>query len=87
MKMPIHCCGLAAALWLGVGQAADVPQADDIYGYKLMSPLERAEYKAELRSLTSESERREFLQEHRELMQERALEEGVVLPGMEQAGD
>ena len=85
--LSLLCRGLAGVLWLGVCQAAEAPQADEIYGYRLMSPLERAEYKVELRSLTTEAERQEFLQEHRELMQERALEQGVVLPGMERSGD
>lgn len=60
----------------GTVTAVELPA---IYGYKLMSPLERAEYKAEMRSLKSEEERQEFLQEHREEMDERADEEGVKL--------
>ena len=72
--------GLVLALSVLAGGSQAAERSADIYGYKLMSPLERAEYKAEMRSLETEEERQEFLQEHREEMQERAAEQGITLP-------
>lgn len=73
--------GLMLVLMVLAGGSQAAEQSKHIYGYKLMSPLERAEYKAEMRSLDTEEERQEFLQEHHEEMQERAAEEGISLPG------
>lgn len=53
---------------------------DQIYGYQLMTPAERAQYRAHMRSLRTVREREEYrLQHHRE-MQERARQRGVALP-------
>lgn len=72
---------MAVVLWLvtwSAGVCAIEP--DEIYGYRLMSPLERAEYKAEVRSLQDDPEElRLFLEEHRGEMDERAREQGVTL--------
>lgn len=71
----------AVVLWLVAWSAwVFAIEADEIYGYRLMSPLERAEYKAEVRGLRDDPEElRLFLEEHREEMDERASEQGVAL--------
>ncbi len=55
---------------------------DHIYGSQLMTDAERAEYRAKMRSLKTQQERDAFRSEHHKLMQERARERGVQLPGM-----
>ncbi len=72
---------LGGLLVLNMGLAGMAAAGDPsgIYGYRLMSPLERAEYKAELRSLPTEEERQLFLDEHREEMDERARKQDVEL--------
>jgi hypothetical protein len=67
--------------------AADQPQGgqqeqvqQQVYGSQLMTPQERAEYRAKMRSLKTPEEREAFRQEHHRLMQERAGERGLTLP-------
>ncbi len=66
-------------MFLLMAGVAGAIETKEIYGYQLMSPLERAEYKAEMRSLKTEADRQDYLQEHHEEMDERAHEEGVEL--------
>lgn len=52
----------------------------DIYGYQLMAPEEREEYRERMRSANSFEERERIRSEHRARMQERAQERGLALP-------
>ena len=51
-----------------------------VYGWQLMTPEERTEYRAKMQSLKTEQEREAYRREHHALMQERAKEKGVALP-------
>lgn len=63
-------------------------QDRQIYGWQLMTPLERAQYHDRMRKLQTEQERETYRSEHHALMQERARERGMILPDMElPAGD
>lgn len=52
----------------------------DIYGYQLMTPQERDEYRERMRAASTAQEREQIRAEHHALMQERAKERGVMLP-------
>jgi len=54
----------------------------EIYGWQLMTPEERAEHRAKMRSLKTRNEREAYRMEYHERMQERAREKGVDLPDM-----
>lgn len=53
-----------------------------VYGSQLMTPTERAEYHAKMRSLKTQAERDAFRAEHHKAMQVRANERGVTLRDM-----
>jgi len=53
---------------------------EPIYGSKLMTRQERAEYRARVRSLKTKEEREAFRMEHHRKMKERAREKGKTLP-------
>ncbi len=53
-----------------------------IYGSQLMTPQERTEYRAKMRSMKTKEEREAFRMEHHQQMQERAKAKGKTLPGM-----
>lgn len=53
---------------------------DQIYGSQLMTPAEREEYRARLRTMRTEEEREMFRLQHHQQMQERARAKGMVLP-------
>jgi hypothetical protein len=55
---------------------------DQIYGSHLMTRMERAEHRKQMRSLKTEGERERFRQEHHKKMEERAKERGLTLPDM-----
>jgi hypothetical protein len=57
-----------------------------VYGYELMTPIERREYQTKMRALNTEQEREAFRLEHHRLMQERARAQGKTLPDMPPAG-
>lgn len=57
----------------------DVSFAQTTYGSQLMSPEERAEHRAKMRSLPP-SEREAYRSEHHEAMKERAESMGLSLP-------
>ncbi len=57
-----------------------VQDRERIYGYDLMTPQEREEHRAKMRSLKTEKEREAFRREHHEKMQARARERGIQLP-------
>ncbi|HJQ61559.1 MAG TPA: hypothetical protein VJ834_01765 [Burkholderiales bacterium] len=85
-----HVLGLAiAGAFMVVGgpaalaqQSADQPAAkrEPIYGYRMMSPEERDEYRAKMRSTHSAEERQAIRDEHHAAMVERAKERGITLP-------
>jgi len=53
-----------------------------IYGSQLMTPQERTEYRAKMRSLKTKEEREALRMEHHQQMQERAKARGKTLPDM-----
>jgi hypothetical protein len=55
-------------------------QQQPIYGSQLMTPAERAEYRAKMGSLKTQKERDALRLEHHKQMQERAKQMGVTLP-------
>ena len=56
-----------------------------IYGSQLMTPQERTEYRAKMRSLKTKEEREALRMEHHQQMQERAKTMGKTLPDMPMA--
>ena len=54
----------------------------DMYGWQLMTPEERAEHRARMRSLETRKAREAYRMEHHQRMQERAKEKGITLPEM-----
>ena len=85
VKLSVFLC---AMLFAGMVLAADQDQDrdrdrlndDNVYGWQLMTPKERDEYREKIRSLNTEQEREAFRNEHHKQMQERAREQGVTLP-------
>ena len=57
-------------------------QRDRIYGYEMMTPNERIEYRNQMRSLKTTREREAFRLEHHKQMQARAKAQGKTLPDM-----
>lgn len=58
-------------------QQAQAKQAG-IYGGNLMTAEERNQYRAELGKMTSEQQRNEYAERHREQMQKRSKERGIA---------
>jgi len=95
-----HGSMLAISLCMAVGIAApavaqmqspdQMPLRDQdrerIYGYELMTPQERSEYSAHMRSLKTEQEREAYRLEQHKKMEERARAQGKTLPDMPPAG-
>jgi hypothetical protein len=52
---------------------------EQIYGSQLMTPQEREEYRARMRTAKTSEERERIRNEHHERMKERAREQGVTL--------
>ncbi|HQT27649.1 MAG TPA: hypothetical protein PLK99_13830, partial [Burkholderiales bacterium] len=80
---------LAILCFSGPSLAADQVQTQtrqQIYGSQLMTPQERTEYRAKMRSLKTRQEREAFRLEHHKQMQERARARGMQLPDMPPAG-
>ena len=50
------------------------------YGWQLMSPQERTEFRSKLHSLKTPEEREQFRKDHHEQMKARAKERGLTLP-------
>lgn len=71
----------AAALVATLGLALPAQAEDEvIYGRELMTEREIAEHRARMRSFGTEQEREMYRLEHHQRMQERAREQGKVLP-------
>jgi hypothetical protein len=97
-----HISKLAVSLCMALGMAApavaqmrspdqtpmrdQVQDRERIYGYELMTPQERAEYQAHMRTLKTEQEREAYRQEQHKKMQERARVQGRTLPDTPPAG-
>lgn len=62
--------------------AAEKPavKSEPIYGYQMMTPQERDEYRAKMRNARSVTERQAIRDEHHATMVERAKERGLSLP-------
>ena len=89
MKTPTLCAVsalLGALLLPGLAQAAETAKQaapakqEQIYGSQLMTPQERREHRAKMRSAKTAEEREKVRLEHHEAMQARAKEKGVTLP-------
>ena len=59
-----------------------VQQQEQVYGWQLMTPEEREQHRAKMRSFKTEEEREQYRLEHHKEMQERARERGVTIPDM-----
>ncbi len=78
-KIPALVCALvlmAGPVLVSAQEADEVP----IYGSQLMTEEERMEYIEAIRAAESDEERDVIRQEHREMMKERAADEGITLP-------
>jgi hypothetical protein len=62
------------------GQTRQAVPDQDIYGYQLMSPAERNEYRDRMRAAQSVQEREQIRAEHHAEMQKRAQAQGITLP-------
>lgn len=77
-------------------QAADEPakapapvkkQArQQVYGYQMMTPAERTEYRSKMRAAKTPEERQQICEDHHAQMQERAKEKGMTLPEAPRCG-
>ena len=61
--------------------AGAAPKSEPIYGYRMMDDQERNHYRERMRNAGSAEERQAVRDEHRKLMEARANERGVTLPG------
>ncbi len=52
----------------------------DMYGYQMMTPAERNEYRERMRNARTNEERERIRAEHHERMVQRARERGITLP-------
>jgi len=66
----------------GTTQQDRLRDRDQVYGYQLMTPSERSEYRWQMRTLRTQQERDALRTKHHEQMQKRAAERGVTLPDM-----
>jgi len=78
--------GMALLLFAGAARAQDQTRTpdqtraqDQIYDSHLMTPQERANYRARMQSAKTAQEREQIRAEHHEPMQARAKERGVTL--------
>lgn len=72
MKLKHVCLVLAAALLPAAPiQAQDKPKSEPMYGYRMMTPQERDEYRAKMRNAKSAEEREKIRAEHQASMKER----------------
>lgn len=53
---------------------------EQVYGWELMTQQERNEHQMKMQNMHTEEEREKYRNEHHELMQERAKQQGVTLP-------
>ncbi|HKJ21618.1 MAG TPA: hypothetical protein VKA13_00895 [Gammaproteobacteria bacterium] len=81
--------GILASAGIGLANAQtpsrqnrtqDQTQQGNLYGWQLMTPAEREQYRQQMRQMSSPEARERFRAEHHRQMQERARERGVTLP-------
>jgi hypothetical protein len=65
----------------GGGQGWRVTKSNTM-GYSLMTPAERAEHQAKMRSFKTYDECIAYTTEHHKMMEERAKEKNIALPAM-----
>lgn len=65
---------------LPVKEKVQTQKQEPIYGSQLMTPQERTDYHARMRSAKTAEAREKIRNEHHEQMQKRAQERGVTLP-------
>ena len=91
MKRPLMSSALAIALSLfagsvlaadptPVGENAQREQQEHIYGYQLMTPQERIEYRDKMQDAKTAEERERIRKKHHNVMVIRAKARGVILP-------
>lgn len=91
MKRPLMSSALAIALsfFAGsvladdptpVGENAQIKQQEHIYGYQLMTPQERIEYRDKMQDAKTAEERERIRKKHHNVMVIRAKARGVILP-------
>lgn len=61
--------------------------SDTVYGWEMMSQQERMEHQEKMRNMKTDAEREQYQMEHHEKMMQRAKENGVELPDMDQQMD
>jgi len=71
-------CGMAISAEQYGGNTG--PRNEQIYGYSLMTPQERDEYRAKMRNARTVEERQAISEEHHAEMVRRAKDRGVSLP-------
>jgi 1,2-phenylacetyl-CoA epoxidase catalytic subunit len=88
--MAIAAIGVFLTLGSALAQNQDRTQQQigdrDIYGYQMMTPQERNEYRNRMRTATTAEERERIRAEHHAQMLARAKERGVTLPQEPPAG-
>lgn len=62
------------------GAETSASSDQDIYGYEIMTPAERAEFRAKMQSAKSSQERERLQIDHQAAMQSRAKQRGITLP-------
>ncbi|MBU3943956.1 MAG: hypothetical protein KKB91_10130 [Proteobacteria bacterium] len=91
MTRPLMSSALAFALFLFAGSVlaavptpvrenAQIDQQEHIYGYQLMTPQERIEYRVKIRDAKNNEERKRIRKKHHSIMTIRAKARGVILP-------
>ena len=67
-------------------QTRELLRDQNIYGYQLMTPAEREQYRARMRAAQTNEERERIRAENHERMEARAREKGVNLPDVPPPG-
>jgi hypothetical protein len=65
---------------MAVEQGAALPDRDQIYGFDIMTKDERKQYREQYEAIESDEDRRTFLNQHRQRMQDRARALGFGTP-------
>lgn len=71
--------GAIEQMWASEEESPEARE-QQIYGSRLMTEQERAEYRAKMQAAASAEERERIRREHHALMEERARERGLTLP-------
>ena len=65
---------------MAVEQGAALPDRDQIYGFDIMTKDERKQYREQYEAIESDEDRRTFMNQHRQRMQDRARALGFGTP-------